>query len=359
MSQNKGFSGPTIHNVRLDNHYTIVSNRTGEHPYLTWATKGLLLYILSRDPEWKIYVNQLASIYQGTRHGGGRDAIRSMLNELKEHGYLVHVKHRDSRGHWVHRYDVYPMPIQDFQKMFPEPEYAAPVMPAPESAALYQVLNTPSTDRTKKEKKESNTLAQICGSNESENPKQVSQKDTVQKEAPAPQKPKEPEPPPPKPIKEQKAPQPCPKDDSASFSIDSIPSYSEGFSMDESTLELVNLEEQYLPYFRPEIVARWVKKYKAPMVLKAIRFFFQVKSTQKKPIPKPEAWMEAALRDNYATVDHNCTENKKFAENVKKLYNLKHLKINKRYCYDTTNGKEYYYHLPCSVFQEQILRMTD
>lgn len=359
MSQNQGFSGPTIHNVRLDKHYTIVSNRMTEHPLLTWATKGLLTHILSRDPDWKIYVNQLASIYQGGKKGGSRDAIRSMLKELKQHGYLVHVKYRDSKGCWVHRYDVYPMPIQDFQKMFPGTDSAALDNSEPENTSLYQVLNQPSTDRTKKEK-ESNSLAPTNReSNESANTKQPPKKYSVQKEAPAPQKPREPEPPPPKPVKEQKAPQPCPKEDSASFSIDSIPSYSEGFSMDESTLELVSLEEQYLPYFRPEIVARWVKKYKAAVVLKTIRFFFQVKSSQKKPIPKPEAWMESALRDNYATVDRNCTENKKFAENLKKLYNLKTLKINKRYCYDTTNGKEYYYHLPCSVFQEQILRMTD
>ena len=43
-----------------------------------------------------------------------------MIKELKDLGYVLYSKAKNSKGQWEHRYVVYPMPYKDFQKMFPE-----------------------------------------------------------------------------------------------------------------------------------------------------------------------------------------------------------------------------------------------
>ncbi len=125
---------------------------------------------------------------------------------------------------------------------------------------------------------------------------------------------------------------------------------------DPNVHEILSLELQTLPYFRPDIVARWMLKFGPKTLLDTIKFFFQVKATQKKPIPKPEAWMEVALKKKYAEVDKSSQENKRFAENLKKTYNVRSLKINKRYCQDTDTGRDFYYYLPANVFKQNLIR---
>ena len=157
-------------------------------------------------------------------------------------------------------------------------------------------------------------------------------------------------------------PTPPPPKKPSQDSTNSIPSYSEGFSIDFSSpelLELIEMEPEYAPFFRPEIVTRWIKIYSQKTVLETVKFFFQVKSKQAKPIPKPEAWMEVALKKKFTEVDKSTKENKEFAENLKKKYRLQSLKINKRYCQDTETGKDYYYYLPPEVFQRALQQLIE
>jgi len=112
-------NSPTIHNVRLDSHFTVTFNKTPEDDRLSFAAKGLLWYLLSRPTDWSIYTKQLSSIYKGQSRGNGREAIENMINELKKYGYLKYTKSRNSNGTWQHRYDVYPIPYDDFQIKFP------------------------------------------------------------------------------------------------------------------------------------------------------------------------------------------------------------------------------------------------
>lgn len=140
-------------------------------------------------------------------------------------------------------------------------------------------------------------------------------------------------------------------------SINSIPFQRKDFSISDSSQELVELlkyETEYIKYFRPEIVSRWIKKFGPSTLLKSVKFFFEVKKNQKKPIPNPEAWMEAALKNQYVEINEACQANKSFAENLKKKLSLRSLKINKRYCQDTETGKDFYYHLPHENFKRYL-----
>lgn len=136
----------TIHNIRLDSHFTITSNASSEDSNISWAAKGLLWYILSRPKDWKIYVNQLSKIYCGPKKGSKKDAIQELLRELRDAGYIVYLKYRDSTGKWAHRYDVYPSPKNDFQKMFPERDQPALEDPAPDNPVILPSTDLPSTD---------------------------------------------------------------------------------------------------------------------------------------------------------------------------------------------------------------------
>lgn len=163
-----------------------------------------------------------------------------------------------------------------------------------------------------------------------------------------------------------------PSQDVRSSSIGSIPFHRKSEASSTATesvvpwqddsgplLELLEMEPQYSIYFRPEIVARWLKKFGPTKVLETVKFFFYIKETQKKPIPNPEAWMESALAKKYAQADKAAKENKAFAEKLKKEYRLVNLKINKRYCQDTETGNDYFYNLPKNTFEDSIKKLIN
>jgi len=108
-----------IHHHRLDKEYSVIANHGVENENLSFAAKGLLWYMISRESSFEIHSWHLANLYKGEVRGNGIEAIRTMLDELKSEGYVVHHKYQDHKGQWQHRYDVYPLPLEDFQKMFP------------------------------------------------------------------------------------------------------------------------------------------------------------------------------------------------------------------------------------------------
>lgn len=141
-----------IFNVKLESRFTTLPNSSAEDPNLSWQAKGLLWYLCSRPEDWSVYIHQLSNVCQTGKKGKSRDAIRSMMKELIENGYARHEKTRNEKGQWQHNYYVFPLKIQDFQKMFPEPGNPALDFPEPEKAAL--LINTEANKKGKEEEKE-------------------------------------------------------------------------------------------------------------------------------------------------------------------------------------------------------------
>ena len=137
---------PTIHRISLNTKFTITSNATHEDSQLSFAAKGLLGYIISRPENWKVHTWQLAKIYQGDKRGNGMDSIRSMIQELKDEGYIVYTKTRNDSGQWMHRYDVYPERLPNFQKKNPEVVKPLVVDPLPVKPCVIRNNEIPSTD---------------------------------------------------------------------------------------------------------------------------------------------------------------------------------------------------------------------
>jgi len=103
----------TIGRKRKKNGFTQISNSMLEDSRLSWRAKGLLSYMLSRPNNWKINKKDLLN-----KASEGRDAVQSVLNELKEYKYL-HIYPAQREGGnltgWVWEYDDEPF-IPDILK---------------------------------------------------------------------------------------------------------------------------------------------------------------------------------------------------------------------------------------------------
>lgn len=63
---------------------------------LSWKAVGLLLYLVSRPPGWKLFRLDLQK-----RHSDGRDGVLTGLKELKEGGYLRILEERSTKGQFL------------------------------------------------------------------------------------------------------------------------------------------------------------------------------------------------------------------------------------------------------------------
>jgi len=90
-------------NVRSESSYcntVTIPNATAQDASLSWAARGLLMFMLSMPTNWAFHENDLVN-----RSPQGRDALRSIVRELEAHGYLERHQARDEQGrqaaaHW-------------------------------------------------------------------------------------------------------------------------------------------------------------------------------------------------------------------------------------------------------------------
>ena len=74
----------------FDDHFTQVPNDWLRDSRISLGAKGLLAQLLSHAPGWRISQESL-----GHSNGVGRDAIRTLINELLEAGYLSRSEDRE------------------------------------------------------------------------------------------------------------------------------------------------------------------------------------------------------------------------------------------------------------------------
>ena len=76
-----------------EGRYTQILNTALQDHRLSFRARGLMAYLLSLPPSARINSSQLAE-----RTKEGREAIRTALRELEEHGYLRRTKQRTDKG---------------------------------------------------------------------------------------------------------------------------------------------------------------------------------------------------------------------------------------------------------------------
>lgn len=73
---------------------------------LSFKAKGLLSFMLSLPDDWDYSLAGLVSVSKENTK-----AIRTILNELKDNGYLVIEQTRGNRGYYKYNYIIYEHPI--------------------------------------------------------------------------------------------------------------------------------------------------------------------------------------------------------------------------------------------------------
>lgn len=88
--------------IKKENNFTSITNKLLQDKNLSCAAKGLLVYMLSLPEDWNYSISGLESCLKE-----GKKAIRTMLKELQDNGYLVIEKTNGYKGRYEYNYIVY------------------------------------------------------------------------------------------------------------------------------------------------------------------------------------------------------------------------------------------------------------
>lgn len=83
---------------RKTENFYILDKRISEDRRLTWAARGLLIYLLGKPDNWCVSVQALVNETHDARINTRRDAIWALLKELIETGYCVRTQNRKPDG---------------------------------------------------------------------------------------------------------------------------------------------------------------------------------------------------------------------------------------------------------------------
>lgn len=124
---------------RPASNFYVLDKSISEDKRLSWAARGMLVYLLGKPDHWKVSVAALVNETTGSARQTGRDGVYSLLRELEEAGYLVKSQGRRGGG----RFDQNDYVVTET----PAPLPAQPLADEPTqvSTESKQVLNTSKT----------------------------------------------------------------------------------------------------------------------------------------------------------------------------------------------------------------------
>lgn len=149
---------------RPETRFYTLDKSISEDMRLSWAARGLLIFLLGKPDNWEVSVKHLINQTQDAiGKASGRDAVRVILKELEEAGYLkVDIARAEGGAFNGMAYTVSEIP--DFQRepanpapVEPETENPAPAEPAPANPHL--TSNEYNQDTETEEKTSLSTLA--------------------------------------------------------------------------------------------------------------------------------------------------------------------------------------------------------
>lgn len=83
---------------RPDNNFYILDKSISEDKNLSWAARGLLVYLLGKPDNWVVSVSALINETAECDFPVGRDGVRRIIKELEKHGYLSKESKRADDG---------------------------------------------------------------------------------------------------------------------------------------------------------------------------------------------------------------------------------------------------------------------
>lgn len=115
-----------VRGPRVECNFTILRNSTLRDARMSFKARGLMGFILSQEPGYRISAEELAA--EGP---DGRDSIRSGLREMEAAGYLVRERRRIGDGRITTDSVLYEVPRVAENPLLPETENPSSVRPAP------------------------------------------------------------------------------------------------------------------------------------------------------------------------------------------------------------------------------------
>lgn len=154
----KGVLKMSVFRIEKTRDFTVMSNHHLRNKNMSLRAKGLLSLMLSLPEDWDYTLNGLAKISTE-----GVDAIRTVIRELENLGYLERRRTRNEKGHLkAAEYIIYERPVFKTDKQLPkQPTYDSPIsdnptLDSPTSERTAQ-LNTNKSNTNKSNTKELNT----------------------------------------------------------------------------------------------------------------------------------------------------------------------------------------------------------
>lgn len=96
-----------VFKIEKQKNYTVMSNYHLQDKTISFKAKGLLSFMLSLPEDWDYSMKGLVSVSKENLK-----AIRTILNELKEHGYLEIKQTRGERGYYKYEYIIREIPLE-------------------------------------------------------------------------------------------------------------------------------------------------------------------------------------------------------------------------------------------------------
>jgi len=87
-----------IRGSRPDSNFYVLDKSISEDDRLSWAARGLLVFLLGKPDSWSVSVEHLQRQTANSAKPTGRDGIYAIMSELMAIGYVTRVQKRDDSG---------------------------------------------------------------------------------------------------------------------------------------------------------------------------------------------------------------------------------------------------------------------
>jgi len=83
---------------KIQNNFYVLDKSISEDESLTWAARGLLIFLLGKPDNWEVSVAHLIKQTEAAIYPSKRDAVYSLLKELMAVGYVSRIKEDGAGG---------------------------------------------------------------------------------------------------------------------------------------------------------------------------------------------------------------------------------------------------------------------
>jgi len=100
----------SIIRVHKRTDYSVINNAVVRDTRLTWAARGLLVFLLTQPDNWQVRIGFLIEQGPSEIRGNGQPGVTAMLHELERFGYLKRQRKTGTGGRWEWESVVYETP---------------------------------------------------------------------------------------------------------------------------------------------------------------------------------------------------------------------------------------------------------